>query len=157
MELKAQRRLAAKVMKCGESRVWMDPAQLGEISESITTQDIRRLVRDGIIQEIQKKGVSSGRTEKIKVQKKAGRRKGKGSRKGALGTRFDRKHAWIVRVRAQRKLLGELLDAGTVDKKLYKDLYRKSGGGFFRSRAHLMGHVEEIKTAAGPEAKTKAK
>lgn len=146
MELKAQRRLAARIMKCGESRVWMDPARLGEISEAITAGDVRRLVRDGIVASTQKTGVSKSRAGITRSQKKRGRQKGKGSRKGSLGTRFSRKRAWIARVRAQRKLLREMLEAGSIEKNTYKDLYRKSGGGFFRSRAHLMGHVEETRT-----------
>ena len=140
-------------MKCGESRVWMDPARLGEISEAITAGDVRRLVRDGIIVARQKTGVSSARAEKTREQKKAGRQKGKGSRKGALGSRYSRKHAWIARVRAQRKLLREMLEAGSIEKITYKDLYRKSGGGFFRSRAHLMGHVEEMKPSESDKKK----
>ena len=145
MELVAQKRLAARVMNCGVSRVWIDPARLGDVAQAITTADIRRLVADGVISKVPEKGVSKGRYRKMAEQKRKGRRKGKGSRKGNLGTRFDRKHAWINRVRAQRKLAKEMLAAGKLDKGKYKNIYRKIKGGFFRSRAHLMSYVEEAK------------
>jgi large subunit ribosomal protein L19e len=145
MELKGQRRLAAKVMKCGESRVWMDPARLGDISQAITAQDIRRLVADGVIREsLKKAGINRSHRSWLISQKKKGRRRGKGSRKGGTASRFDRKSAWIARVRVQRKLLKELLVAGKVDKMTYKFLYARSKGGFFRSRSHVMGFVEEL-------------
>ena len=157
MEVAAQRRLAAKIMKCGESRVWMDPAKLGEISQAITTADIRRLIGSDVIAALPKTGVSKGRKRYIAAQKKKGRRKGKGSRKGKIGTRFSRKRSWISIVRAQRTMLKELLAAGKVDKRLYKDLYRKSGGGYFRSRAHVQMHIDELAKGAAAKAETKEK
>jgi len=157
MEFAAQRRLAAKVLKCGESRVWMDPTKLGEISQAITTADVRRLIGSGVIVAAPKIGLSSGRKKYIAEQKRKGRRKGKGSRKGRIGTRFSRKRSWINIVRAQRKLLKELFAAGKVDKHLYKDLYRKSGGGYFRSRAHVQMHIEELAKSAAAKAEAKEK
>ncbi|MBI2583662.1 MAG: 50S ribosomal protein L19e [Candidatus Aenigmarchaeota archaeon] len=148
MELKAQRRIAAKIMKCGESRVWMDPARLGDISQAITTQDVRRLVKDGVVRKKPKQGVSKARVRHTAQQKRKGRRKGKGSRKGALGSRHSRKNSWMNMIRGQRSLAKNLLKEGKIDKKVYKDVYRKAGGGFFRSRAHLMqyaGVTTEIK------------
>lgn len=146
MELAAQRRLAAKVMKCGESRVWMDPARLGDIAQAITAEDIRRLVADGVIRELPKRpGTSRARRRWLLEQKRKGRRKGKGSRKGARGAMFSRKRAWMARIRAQRALLRELLRAGKIDKPTYKALYMKAKGGFFRSRAHINAYVEETK------------
>jgi len=145
MELVAQKKMAARIMNCGVSRVWIDPARLGDVAQAITAADVRRLVADGVISKVPEKGVSKGRYRKMAQQKKKGRRKGKGSRKGNLGTRFDRKHAWINRVRAQRKLAKEMLAANRIDKPTYKNIYRKIKGGYFRSRAHLLGYVEETK------------
>lgn len=143
MELTAQKRIAARIMNCGVSRVWVDPARLGDVAQAITTADIRKLVSDGVISRVPKKGVSQGRHRKFEEQKRKGRRKGKGSRKGSLGSRLDRKHVWINRVRAQRKLAKELLAAGKLDKQGYRAIYRKIKGGYFRSRAHLLGYAEE--------------
>ena len=131
-------------MKCGASRVWLDPSRLGDISQAITSGDIRRLVNDGVIKKHPPKaGINRAKRAYLVKQKKAGRRKGKGSRKGGAGSRTSRKSSWIARVRAQRKLLKELLQAERIDRRLYRSLYRKSGGGFFRSRAHIMSYIEE--------------
>ena len=142
MELVGQRRLAAKVMKCGKSRVWMDPARLGDIAQAITTQDIGRLVKTGFIKELPPRpGINRAKRAHIISQKQKGRRKGKGSRKGGMKSRFSRKKSWISIIRSQRKLLKELLAADKIDKPTYKNLYAKAGGGFFRSRAHLLTFV----------------
>lgn len=156
MEVAAQRRLAAKIMKCGESRVWMDPSKLGEIAQAITAADVRRLISSNIIAETPKMGVSKGRKKYIAAQKRKGRRKGKGSRKGKIGSRFSRKHSWIKTVRAQRQLLKEMLAGGKIDKKTYKNMYCKSKGGYFRSRAHVNAYVEELARGATVEVKEKA-
>lgn len=134
----------------------MDPAKLGEISQAITAADVRRLIGSNIIVAVPKTGVSTGRKKYIAQQKKLGRRKGKGSRKGKLGTRFSRKRAWINAIRAQRSELTSMLASGKVDKKTYKGMYRKAGGGYFRSRAHIKAYVEELSRGAAAEAKEKA-
>lgn len=156
MEVKGQRRMAARVMKCGESRVWFDPSRLGDISQAITTADIRRLISSGVITERPKKSPSLARARHIAEQKRKGRRKGHGSRKGSIGTRLAAKHSWINRVRSQRRLLKEMLGAGLVDKPKYKMLYKMSKGGFFRSRAHLKAYVEEATGKAAKLASTAA-
>ncbi|MFX1560375.1 MAG: 50S ribosomal protein L19e, partial [Promethearchaeota archaeon] len=61
MKLTTQKRLAADVMKCGQSRVWMDPEFEDEISLAITRDDIRRLVDEGAIQRKPNRGVSRSR------------------------------------------------------------------------------------------------
>jgi len=40
-------------------------------------------------------------------------------------------------------LLGELKDRKIIDDKLYRELYSKSKGGFFRSRRHIKLFLEE--------------
>ena len=149
--------MAARILKCGESRIWMDPAKLGDISQAITSADVRRLIGSGIIYAKPKMGVSKGRKRYIAAQKKKGRRKGKGSRKGSIGSRFSRKRSWINVVRAQRQMLKEMRVTGKVDKKVYKDLYYKSKGGYFRSRAHLQTHVDDLLKIKGGEIQAKDK
>ena len=70
--------MAAKIMKCGKSRVWMDPTRLADIEEAITSEDVRRLIRDGVIAAKPKKGLSTFRKKKIAAQKKKGRRRNRG-------------------------------------------------------------------------------
>ena len=141
MELKAQKRIAARILKCGVSRVWIDPAKLGDVYSAIMAQDIRNLIKQGVIKELPKKGLSTGRKNKMASQKRKGRRSGHGSRKGKAGARFSRKRAWINRVRAQRSLLRELRKSEKIDQITFKDAYKKSKGGFFRSRSHLLSYL----------------
>jgi large subunit ribosomal protein L19e len=142
MDLKSQKKLASRIMKCGITRVWMDPARSADIAEAITAGDMRKLVNDGVVKAVPKVGVSNFRKNKIAKQKKKGHRKGTGSRKGALGTRLHKKRTWISRIRAMRKLLIELRTAGRIDGKAYRDVYIKSKSGFFRSRSHIMIYLE---------------
>ncbi|MCX6815694.1 MAG: 50S ribosomal protein L19e [Candidatus Aenigmarchaeota archaeon] len=141
-DLKSQKILASRILKCGVTRIWMDPARSADIAEAITAGDIRKLVNDGVIKAFPKMGVSNFRKNKIARQKKKGHRKGTGSRKGALGTRLHKKRTWISRIRAMRKLLLELRSTEKIDNKVYRDLYIKAKSGFFRSRSHIMIYID---------------
>ncbi len=140
--MKSQREIASRVLKCGKSRVWLDPSRIEDISEAITSEDVRRLVKDGVIRAMPKKGNSGFRINFVRMQKSKGRRKGKGSRKGKLGTRMGRKRTWIKRIRTIRKLLKELRDGERIDNRTYRSVYMVSKSGYLRSRAHLMTYLE---------------
>ncbi|VDK30880.1 unnamed protein product [Anisakis simplex] len=47
--LRLQKRLASDVLKCGKKKVWLDPNEVNEISNANSRQNIRRLVKDGLI------------------------------------------------------------------------------------------------------------
>ena len=47
MNLKAQKRMAAEILKCGENRVYFDPYMIEDIKMSITREDIRNLIKEG--------------------------------------------------------------------------------------------------------------
>ncbi len=134
--------MAAKVMKCGTSRVWIDPSRLADVSEAITLADIRKLAADGVIRKLPETGTSRFRAKKIAAQKAKGRRKGKGSRKGHLGTRVVKKDVWMRRIRSIRKMIRSLKDENRISNKTYRDIYTKSKSGFFRSKSHVMIHLE---------------
>ncbi len=138
----AQKNMAAKILKCGKSRVWMNPSRLADIEESITLEDVRRLVRDGVIYARPKKGISSFRKKKLAAQKKKGRRRGRGSVKGYKGTRLNKKQAWMRTVRSLRVLIKNLRSEKKIDNKTYRDLYTKSKSGYFRSKGHVMIYLE---------------
>ncbi|ENN96559.1 50S ribosomal protein L19e, partial [Methanocaldococcus villosus KIN24-T80] len=90
-----------------------------------------------------KKGISNVRVKKLKEQKKKGRRRGPGSRRGAKGARTPQKERWMATIRALRKTLKHLRDEGKIDTKTYRKLYRMAKGGAFRSRAHLFLYMKE--------------
>src|SRR3989338_668823 len=115
MEIRSQQRIAAKILKCGESRIWVDPARIGDASEAITTYDVRKLILKGVIKKKPKIGLSTYRRKHKIAQKKKGRQKGHGSRKGRKGTRFSRKTSWINRIRSQRRMLSEMREQNKID------------------------------------------
>jgi len=143
MRLKSQRRLAAQLLKVGENRVWFDKDRLEEVKEAITKIDIKKLIKDLAIQAKPKKSISGFRRRKKYLQKRKGRQQGKGSRKGTLNARQPAKRVWMTKVRLQRSLLKKLRDKKIIDPKNYRNLYRKSKGGFFRSRRHVLLYLEE--------------
>lgn len=47
--LRLQKRLAASVLKCGKRKIWLDPNETTEISNANSRQNVRKLVKDGLI------------------------------------------------------------------------------------------------------------
>jgi len=170
MTLKIQRRIAAEIMKCGESRVWMSPEAGEKISHAITRRDVRGLIKDKLIREIpEKKSLRLGPRARM-IQKAKGRRSGAGSRKGAIGARARKKERWLKIIRPQRSLLISLKKEGKLQKSgesevsahtgkasggapqsergsNYRTIYTQIKGGMFRSKHHLISHLEEHKLA----------
>ena len=139
-ELKSQKTMASRLLKCGITRVWIDPQRIADVEDAITAEDIRSLIKDGVIDSKQKKGNSNFRRKKIIAQKKKGRRRGRGSRKGNVSG--QKKRNWINRIRAIRRLLRELKAEKKIDGKTYRTMYTKSKSGIFRSRSHAMIYLE---------------
>jgi len=160
-DLTSQREIASRVLDCGKSRVWLDPSRTEDIEEAITAEDVRRLIKEGAIRKLPERGLSGFRTNFRRMQKKRGRRKGKGSMKGALGTRMGRKRTWVKRIRTIRKALKELRDDGRIENKTYRHVYLVAKSGYLRSKSHLMTYLERsnvLKDAAAKTAKkTKAR
>ncbi len=143
MNLRSKRRIASKLLKCGESRIRFDAENLAKVKESITRSDIKGLIKDNIIFKEQKKGVSRSRALHILKQKRKGRRKGPGSRKGKHTARLPAKREWMNKIRAIRSLLKYLRNRKIISPKTYHNLYNKSKGGFFRSRRHVQLYLKE--------------
>ncbi|MBI4016044.1 MAG: 50S ribosomal protein L19e [Candidatus Aenigmarchaeota archaeon] len=129
-----QRRLASRILDCGESRVWIDPAAAVKVAQAITRSDIRGLIAAGSIKRIKEK------TTKHKVHRK----QGAGSRKGTKKARTGNKTNWLKIVRPQRALLHGLRSEKKVGKE-YRKIYLMIKGNSFRSKAHLMNYLKEKK------------
>jgi len=143
MDTSYQKRLAARVLKCGPSRVKVSQAK--EIEEALTRSDVRKLIVKGLIVKVQKKGTSRVKANFIASQKKKGRRRGRGKRSGTRYSRQPRKETWMKTVRALRRLLKELKENGKIENSVYLDCYRKAKGGFFRNRKHLLSWLKDNK------------
>ena len=140
-DLRNQRRIAASIMKCGSTRVWMDPDRLEEIAKAVTRNDILILINGGAIKSIQKQGNSSGRYNHTLHQKHKGRRTGQGSRKGPKHARLSKKERWIRTIRPIRTYLKQLREDAKIDSHTYRVYYKKAKGGVFRNKQHLKSHL----------------
>jgi large subunit ribosomal protein L19e len=144
MSARSQRRIAASILKVGKNRIWLDPEDMDSISSAITRTEIRKLIHEGAIRTLPEQGGSTGRARTAKSKKRAGRRSGPGSRKGAT---LSGKDAWILRIRAIRNRLRELRDKHVIQTQTYRKLFLMSKGGSFRSAAHLDEYIEAHKLA----------
>ena len=142
MDLKNQKRMAAEILKCGHTRVWIDPNRIEDVADAITRADIRTAIESGTIRAKPQKGISRGRARYMAAQKAKGRRRGQGSRKGAQGARTPRKRRWIQTIRPIRVELAKLRDEGKITKKVYREFYMKAKGGMFKSRNNLIMHLK---------------
>jgi large subunit ribosomal protein L19e len=140
MDLFNQKELAARTFKVGKKRIKLNPSKQDKLKDAITRFDLRKLKGTAITVK-NKKGVSTVRANKLKEQKKKGRKKGAGNKKGPKYSRISRKQLWINKVRTQRKLLKELKDKSILSKEIYRKIYNMISGGFFRSRAHLKLYI----------------
>lgn len=143
MKLTLQKRISAQLMKCSHQRVHFDTENLSEIKEAITKADLRGLIKRKIITELPVQGIAKGRTRKTKQQKRKGRQRGFGSRKGKQTARENPKRIWMNHIRAQRSFLKELKSKGLISTRDFNELYLKAKGGFFRSVNHIKLYATE--------------
>jgi large subunit ribosomal protein L19e len=155
MNLKSQKRIASKILKSGRSRVRITSEK--EVEEALTRNDVRDLVRKKLIKKKQKSGTSKFRSKKIREQKAKGRRKGEGKKKGTPGARKPPKTKWIETIRSIRRLLKEMKGSGQINSEDYKNLYRRSKGGFFRNKKHILTYMKEHEMIKKPRKKSSPK
>jgi large subunit ribosomal protein L19e len=130
-----QKKLAAKILKCGVNRVWIDSKD-EKVKQAITRRDIRRFIKEGAIKKLPLK-------KSLKHEEK--RQQRTGSIKGAKGARIGKKTEWLKIIRPQRKLLKELKDKKQLQSRAYRKIYKMIKGNVFRSKAHLMLYLKERK------------
>ena len=143
MNLNAQRRMASEVLKCGENRIYFDPYMVDEIAMAITREDIRNLVKEGVIQKKYKKGVSNYRKNVRHERKKKGLARGIGKRKGRKHARSPKKKAWMKRIRPLRRELKKLRERKLITVSTYRKLYKNAKGGMFNSVTQLNRYIKD--------------
>ncbi|AFK50769.1 50S ribosomal protein L19e [Thermogladius calderae 1633] len=144
VDLSLQKRLASEILGVGVSRVRVDPARVEDVADAITREEIKRLIKDGAIYAEPARG-NTGYSSKVRrEQRRKGRRRGHGKRKGVRTARTDEKEVWMSKIRKIRRYLRYLRDNKIIDRKTYRRLYRLAKGGFFKSfnslRTYLIEH-----------------
>ena len=143
MNLEPQRRLAADILKVGVYRVWIDPLRIADVSDAITREDIRGLIRQGIIAVRPEQGTSRHRARERHIKRKKGARRGYGKRKGTHKSKINKKRAWINKVRPMRQLLRHLKNKNLLKMGAYRRLYVLIKGNMFRNKAHMKLYIKE--------------
>jgi len=143
LNLKGQKRMVKSLLKIGLKRVKLNQEGLEEIKGALTKKDVKNLIKKKVIIIKQKKGQSRSRIRKHLEQKRKGRRKGIGSRKGKKTARLKPKKIWMNTIRAQRKIIKEIRDKKLITPQMYRKIYLKSKGGFFRSKRHILTYLTE--------------
>ncbi len=144
MSLSSQRRLAADILKVGEGRVWIDPSRIEEVEISITREEIRKLIHEGAIQSLPKKGISRARARVLHEKRKKGLRRGPGRKSGSSGATISKKHVWMNKIRTLRGKLRELKEKRVITESTYRKLYNTAGSGAFKSVAELERHIKTL-------------
>jgi large subunit ribosomal protein L19e len=139
MSLKSQRRLAAKILKIGQNRVWIDPERISDVETAITREEIKKLIHEKAILTLPEKGISRSRARVLHAKKKKGLRRGPGKRSQP---RVSRKEVWMKKIRALRRRLRELKEKRIITEKAYRQFYKMAGSGVFESIAELERHIK---------------
>ncbi|MDE1845775.1 MAG: 50S ribosomal protein L19e [Candidatus Micrarchaeota archaeon] len=142
MTLIFAKRIAAQVLKRGESAIRFAPGATAEIAKALTREDIKQLIKKGSILALPAKHNLSERSKVLRQKRKEGRKRGAGRRKGTLKARGGTA-VWEKKVRSQRLFLRELRNDKKVDSKAFRKFYLLVKGNAFVSKASMVLHMKE--------------
>jgi large subunit ribosomal protein L19e len=144
VNLKAKKRLAARVTGVGVNRIRFDTDHLDDVADAITRENIRSLITANTIKIKSFTGTSKGRAHDKKAQKNK-RGTTQGSKQGRKGARVGKKEVYVAKVRSLRRLLKIAKDRKDLTNPEFWALYKKVGGNTVRNKAHLRLLMDEIR------------
>ena len=144
VNLRAKKRLAARVTGVGVHRIRLDPDHLDDVADAITRDNIRSLITANTIKISSFTGTSRGRAQTKKAQKNK-RGTTQGSKQGRKGARVGKKDAYVAKVRSLRRLLKIAKDRKDLTNPEFWSLYKKVGGNTVRNKAHLRTLMDEVR------------
>lgn len=142
MKDKKVRIIASEVLKIGKTKVFISPRQVQRLKDAMTKEDVRELIKEGLIRKRKDNLQSKARARVLKAKKKKGRKKGQGKRTGKKTARTKKKETWIKNVRAQRRTLKEMKKSGVKLKKPARKIYLMIKGNYFKGKKYLEAMVE---------------
>ncbi|HUC38976.1 MAG TPA: 50S ribosomal protein L19e [Candidatus Acidoferrum sp.] len=140
MSIQLTRRIAARQLRRGESKVRIKTASVEDAKKAMTTDDVRVMIKEGKIYAIPEKHNVSRRAKSARAKKMKGRRSGSGSRRGTTKARMSVDYK--KRVRGQRRVLKILKKDKVIDNETFKRFYLLVKGGTFESKGSLISHMK---------------
>lgn len=138
-----KKKLAGKVLGTSPYNIRISPEGLEDVKKAITRSDIRGLAAVGKIMIAPIQQQSRGRARLIRNQKRKGRQRNRGSKRGSKYSIVSRKEKWVKTIRVQREFLRLLRDKQLLSIQDYRQLYLKCKGGYFRNKRHIKLYLTE--------------